>query len=117
MKCVCSVCGVFVDRVFQCDTLFNCFQKHIDLGFTHQPVWLTENEAWWGAPWYDLLFILVFNVIFVAVITGVVIDTFGDMRGEQEQTRAQLKNHCLICNKTRQAFDCLEDAGDVMHTQ
>ena len=90
------------DRTFDCDTLFNCLQKHLDLGFDHKPVWYNGEEIPMFSALYGMTFFLLVNVIMVSLITGIIIDTFGEMRRDAEELAIKFKNKCFICD---QQFD------------
>ena len=74
----------FEDKM-NCDTLLNCFRVHIDYGFANPPIWGEENELT-PIPWqYEIGnfgYVLFINLIITAIISGIIIDTFADMRGQ-----------------------------------
>ena len=48
---------------------------------------------------YDLLFFFIVIIIVLNLIFGVIIDTFADLRSENQTKEEILKNSCFICGK------------------
>ena len=80
---------------FTCSDLFDCWQKHIDQGFEASPVWSDPIDG--VTPTYDLFFFIVINTIIVAIITGLIIDTFSQMRERDEEVREAIEGQCFLC--------------------
>ena len=72
----------FEDRLY-CDKLVDCFRMHVDYGFVAMPFWDENKDG--GKPdgllWYNLIYILVVNLILTAIISGIIIDTFAGRKG------------------------------------
>ena len=49
----------------------------------------------------------IINVIIIAVISGIVIDTFSDMRAQDEFRENDSMNRCFICCEERDKFNRL----------
>eukprot|EP00362_Geleiidae_sp_MMETSP1317_P002546 CAMPEP_0201284400 /NCGR_PEP_ID=MMETSP1317-20130820/72798_1 /ASSEMBLY_ACC=CAM_ASM_000770 /TAXON_ID=187299 /ORGANISM="Undescribed Undescribed, Strain Undescribed" /LENGTH=92 /DNA_ID=CAMNT_0047604409 /DNA_START=632 /DNA_END=910 /DNA_ORIENTATION=+ len=47
-------------------------------------------------------------MIVASIISGIIIDTFGELRAKQEAIENDSMNTCLICSIEREAFDRLE---------
>lgn len=54
---------------------------------------------------YKLSFYLIFNIILVQLIFGVILDTFGELRGEKQRKEEILQNSCFVCGLERAAFE------------
>lgn len=54
---------------------------------------------------YDLLFFFIVIIIVLNLIFGVIIDTFADLRTENQNKDEILKNTCFICGLPRSNFD------------
>ena len=50
---------------------------------------------------WDLTFQIIFIYILIAIITGIVIDGFGDLKAEKEEAEEDLNSICFVCNVTR----------------
>jgi hypothetical protein len=102
------------DGAFDCQSLFRCFETHLDLGFKSSPLWGRDDRVPGLSTFYDFSYFFLVNVILVSVITGVVIDAFGELRGERERIESDLQSNCVVCGIDREAFD-LHGNGFVRH--
>lgn len=50
---------------------------------------------------WDMTFQIIFIYILIAIITGIVIDGFGDLKAEKEEAEEDLNSICFVCNVTR----------------
>ena len=53
----------------------------------------------------NFLYVLFINLIITAIISGIIIDTFADMRAQQEAIKEDNDNKCFICNIEREKFE------------
>jgi hypothetical protein len=90
-----------------CDTLMQCLQGHLDYGFRSAPVWFafhgtTESLGMFAFNYaYNLLVIL----ILAAVISGIIIDNFADMRTTLQETQDDMKSLCFICSTGKSTIE------------
>lgn len=68
--------------------------------FLFRPATFQESYFFWRII-YDLSFFVVLIIIVLNLIFGVIIDTFGDLRGEKNEKEDILKNTCFICGLER----------------
>ena len=91
---------------------------HVDYGFVAMP-FRDENKDGGKPPdgllWYNLIYILVVNLILTAIISGIIIDTFAGMREKAEDIREDDNTYCFICNIERERFE-REGLDFVEHT-
>ena len=90
-----------------CSTLLSCLRVHIDYGFTIPPIF---NDGFPGPiPFeyepFNFIYILFINLIVTAIISGIIIDTFAQMRQDAEKIADDSKNLCFICNIERERFE------------
>ena len=103
----------FGDGPVKCDTMLDCFLGFVDMGLRGPVAW--ENKEYsvnGGNPWiyfYDLMYNLIIILIMVAIITGIIIDTFADMRGQQEFIDEDMKGRCFICSHKKDVIDRFHD--------
>jgi hypothetical protein len=103
----------FGDGPVKCDTMLDCFLGFVDMGLRGPVAW--ENKEFsvnGGNPWiyfYDLMYNLIIILIMVAIITGIIIDTFADMRGQQEFIDEDMKGRCFICSHKKDVIDRFHD--------
>eukprot|EP00357_Protocruzia_adherens_P032750 CAMPEP_0115021882 /NCGR_PEP_ID=MMETSP0216-20121206/31174_1 /TAXON_ID=223996 /ORGANISM="Protocruzia adherens, Strain Boccale" /LENGTH=609 /DNA_ID=CAMNT_0002394369 /DNA_START=33 /DNA_END=1863 /DNA_ORIENTATION=- len=92
------------EDTMNCQSLKDCYRTHIDLGFMSQPVWDSTPTPWQAAA-YNLSYVLIINLIITAIISGIIIDTFADMRSSQEAVNRDQEDKCFICSIKRDEFE------------
>ena len=53
---------------------------------------------------YNAVFVILLNLVLQAIISGLIIDTFGEMRAENEAIENDIKAMCFICSIDRLKF-------------
>ena len=101
--------GPDFEDYFTCDTLWRCFESHVDLGFSASPVW--ENEISGFSAAFDFTYHIFILVILVSVVGSIIIDTVSTMRQEREETRALSRNLCFVCGRDRDTLN-MHGQGD-----
>lgn len=64
----------------------------------------TRND-FWARYLYDISFFIIINMLFVQMIFGIIIDTFGDLRQENNELRDEIEKKCFICGLDRSYID------------
>jgi len=59
---------------------------------------------------YQFAFFVIVITILLNVIFGIIIDTFGELRGERAFNKANMENVCFICGIDRFTFDTKGDS-------
>lgn len=54
---------------------------------------------------YDISFFTLITVIFLNIIFGIIIDTFGSLRDEKVEKDKDMKTKCFICGLERYIFE------------
>jgi len=99
---------------FYCSSLFICFLTTFDQGFKNDGGiggFLTD-----GRPpdelsrmlyriIYDNLFNIVLMVLLLNIVFGVVLDTFAEMRTEEQTTEINIKTRCSVCHLEKSKFE------------
>jgi len=116
-----------LDGHMDCQTLLNCFKLHIDYGLLNPPSWEDDGAiSTFTEPGldykyttlyhvlyetlsstYNLIYIILINLVLSAIISGLIIDTFSEMRDENEATQQDILDKCFICSIDRDDFDQL----------
>jgi len=113
-----------------CDTLATCFKLHLDYGIANSPLWIghgainptihttlvttpAQKSAFNFAmtivsSLFNLMYVILVNLVLSAIIAGLIIDTFGQMRSENEAIEEDMQEKCFICSIDR---DLIESAG------
>jgi len=110
-----------------CQTLINCFMLHVAYGWLESPVWdsegminpylqnsnsysphyrLTTQSLYTGfAVFFQVMYVIVVNLVLSAIISGLIIDTFSEMRSENESIESDIVGNCFICGIDRDDFE------------
>merc|ERR1711959_411070 len=83
-----------------CATLLECLMGHFDYGFRSAPVWGSAKLTYvrFGFDYfYNLLVIL----IMAAIISGIIIDTFADLKEKQSEVFEAMESQCFICSLSK----------------
>lgn len=86
-----------------CDNLLDCTRIHFDYGYLMSPTWEDAPLPWTGSIW-NFFFNLFVTIILTAIISGIIIDTFGERRENKKQKKDDTLNTCFICNIGREVF-------------
>jgi len=91
---------------FNSISLYEMFRVHVDYGLMASP----EFETYPGplpvdATVFNFIYILLINMFITAIISGIIIDTFGELRGNADAIEEDNYNSCLICSLSREDFD------------
>ena len=60
---------------------------------------------------YHVLFFIVVSTIGLNIIFGIILDTFNQLRGEQEAAEADMKGKCFICSRDSFEFEAHAKVG------
>jgi len=94
-----------------CESLFECWQAMFEYALLTgsssngigQPL---RGETNYNDRFiFDLIFFVVIILIFLNVFFGIIIDTFGELRGRRSEKEEDMKNVCFICSIDRTTFD------------
>ena len=99
-----------------CYSLWSCFVISYDQSFkTGSGIggYLTsayfvngsKESIRFGRVIYDNLQYLVIYVLLINLITGIIIDTFGDLRQKSYDRQEDAKSSCFICEKSREELE------------
>jgi len=106
------------DYTMTCSTLWQCCMSYLDQGLKSDGIAdLLISQAETGFPlhlWTDGkgLALLLWNfsyflsvvLILGAIMTGIIIDTFGELRDQLNNKETRIKNSCVVCGIARQRF-------------
>lgn len=83
-----------------CATLWDCLKGHFDYGFRSAPVW-DGPELTWTRFGFDYLYNLFVILIMAAIISGIIIDCFAELKDAQQEMREHMETVCFICSMTK----------------
>ncbi|KAM6965090.1 ryanodine receptor 3 [Aplochiton taeniatus] len=95
----------------KCDDMMTCYLFHMYVGVRAGGGIGDEIEDPAGDPtelWrilFDITFFFFVIVILLAIIQGLIIDAFGELRDQQEQVKEDMETKCFICGIGNDYFD------------
>ena len=63
------------------------------------------NTQWAARTVYDLSFFIVLGALLFNMVTGIIVDTFGELREASRSRAERLRDVCFICNTDRNTMD------------
>uniref|UniRef100_H2Y883 Ryanodine receptor 3-like n=1 Tax=Ciona savignyi TaxID=51511 RepID=H2Y883_CIOSA len=96
---------------WKCNSMFTCFQFHFYSGVRAGGGIGDELDDPSGDAWefyriaFDISFFFFVIVILLAIIQGLIIDAFGELRDQQEQVKEDMDTKCFICTIGIDYFD------------
>nr|XP_046173098.1 ryanodine receptor 1-like [Oncorhynchus gorbuscha] len=95
----------------KCDDMMTCYLFHIYVGVRAGGGIGDEIEDPAGDVYelyrviFDITFFFFVIVILLAIIQGLIIDAFGELRDQQEQVKEDMETKCFICGIGSDYFD------------
>lgn len=94
-----------------CHDLYTCFKFHLYIGIRAGGGIGDELESPSGDPMeyyrmmFDISFFFFIIVILLAIIQGLIIDAFGELRDQLDAVKENLEAACFICGMGKDFFD------------
>jgi hypothetical protein len=66
---------------------------------------------------FDFCFFLILIIMFLNLVFGIILDTFGQLREEREAIEKDQKGKCFICGQDRSDFDRVVNGGFEQHIE
>ena len=94
-----------------CDSVYNClitisdqWYKNNALGgfLSTQVPAIVQNSTFkvnWGRFFFDLIFFIAVPTLLVNIISGIIIDNFGERRSKRDELREYQQSRCFVCGK------------------
>jgi len=102
------------EGLYTCETLWGCLENAVDYGFRNTPEFTTDPISV-VTPSFDLLYYLLINTVVVAIITGIIIDAFADMRADRDKAEEELQNKCFVCGMNSDVFERSRNHSGFLH--
>ncbi|XP_031437386.1 ryanodine receptor 3 isoform X2 [Clupea harengus] len=99
------------DPDMKCDDMMTCYLFHMYVGVRAGGGIGDEIEDPAGDPselyriLFDITFFFFVIVILLAIIQGLIIDAFGELRSQQDQVKEDMETKCFICGIGNDYFD------------
>ena len=109
-----------------CNDLVSCFKLQFDYGLVNPPEWVgdgyidpyisadAESSSYGhigsilAGSLFNFSYIILINLVLQAIISGLIIDTFSEMRAESEEIEVDIREKCFICSIDRDEFEQLD---------
>jgi len=102
-----------------CSSAIECFLNFLDLGLRSgggigdvapRISYKFDNKIrYFQKLFLDVIFSILVNLILGNIFFGVIVDTFNEMRGQNDIKTADVKNKCFICHRDRYESICNEN--------
>jgi len=114
------------DYTKTCGTLYQCFLTYFAEGLKSDgisdalrdtmsddmyPRHIWDQPALMGVILWDFAYFVWVVLILVAIVTGVIIDTFGELRDADNENRERLHNECFVCGLEKDDLKSKDTAG------
>ncbi|KAL4446650.1 hypothetical protein ABPG74_005588 [Tetrahymena malaccensis] len=76
---------------------------------------VVSDNYFWGRYFYDLFFFILINMLFIQIIFGIILDTFGELRAAQDKIREEVDQKCFVCSMSRGYVDSRSEEGWYSH--
>ncbi|CAK93344.1 unnamed protein product (macronuclear) [Paramecium tetraurelia] len=74
-----------------------------------------EPAKYWKRYFFDLTFFIIFNILFLQMIFGIIVDKFGELRDERQELLKDIQGKCFICSLERNEIDSKTKNGWYQH--
>jgi ryanodine receptor 2 len=104
---------------YKCHDMLTCYVFHLYVGVRAGGGIGDEIDSPDGDPsevyriLFDITFFFFVIVILLAIIQGLIIDAFGELRGQLEQVREDLESSCFICGIGKDYFDAVPHGFEI----
>jgi hypothetical protein len=90
----------------QCSSLSSCFRYHLDFGVLQSVLWDSANHIRTpGGELFNFAFTFVLQIVIPGLVSGIIIDSFSEMRSNKMAIEEDVNNTCFICNIDREDFE------------
>lgn len=99
------------DQQIECTSLINCFVYTQNLGLRggggigdYFKIQYPSQRFYYSQFALEFIFFLLINIIFQNVIFGIIVDTFSQLRNNNEKFQDDTENICFVCGLSRSDF-------------
>ncbi|TNV75002.1 hypothetical protein FGO68_gene1011 [Halteria grandinella] len=61
----------------------------------------SQAQLYWGRYFFDFTFFIIFNILFIQIIFGIILDTFGELRDERQALVKEIEGKCFVCSQDK----------------
>eukprot|EP00047_Mylnosiga_fluctuans_P017901 m.65315 g.65315 ORF g.65315 m.65315 type:complete len:2703 (-) comp7315_c0_seq2:81-8189(-) len=96
--------------------LLTCLRDSLYYGYQSSPLFLNSLSDF-GALLFSLVYFISVVQIMAAVVSGIIIDSFGELRGTYESVVSAKNNQCFVCNYSRGELQSRSKTGFDRHIE
>jgi hypothetical protein len=97
--------GIGIDGCF---SLQECFRMHLDYGLLMSVFWHYDTQIKTvEGEIFNFLYNFIMQIVIPGLISGIIIDTFSQMRQDKQEIEDDVYNTCFICNIDREDFESM----------
>ncbi|CAD8052984.1 unnamed protein product [Paramecium sonneborni] len=74
-----------------------------------------DPTLYWGRYFFDFSFFIIFNILFIQIIFGIILDTFGELRDERQALVKEIEGKCFVCSLDKNDIDTKGTTGWHQH--
>ncbi len=64
-----------------------------------------DENFYWDFWAFTLIFFVIINILFINIVFGIILDTFGELRDERKQKIHDIEDICFICGINSYEFE------------
>lgn len=100
-----------------CDTLNQCTRLHFDYGVLNPPEFDDPGQIQHvTAELFNFAYVFIVNIVLPGIVSGIIIDTFSELRAQKMSIYSDVVNNCFICGLKREQFEA-ESVDFAEHTK
>ena len=108
------------DSGMYCDTLWQCFFSTVNMGMRSggglgDALGPTHEVDFFFRLVFDLLFYISITTVLMAIVFGLIVDTFSELRDQKNAMEEDMNTVCMICGHKRSVIE-LKGEGWNKHT-
>lgn len=114
-------------RGSQCNNLFGCMTTYLISGIkgdsleggaledlvTPHALWMDPNT--WFKILLDMSFHIIIPLILLSIISGIIIDGFGELRDKEAEEKSYREETCVVCGVTKAAMEMVRTGAFLNH--
>jgi len=105
-----------------CDTWFHCLLTTFWWGVSQgggigdlSGIPLYNNNRYWGYIFFSFLYFAIVNILFLNMVFGIILNTFGQLRDAQDDIDEDISTLCTICSISADIFQKTSPYGFEHH--
>jgi hypothetical protein len=98
----------FEDGHMDCTSLWECLKIHLNYGLLYSPLWEGRGNIPGAGMPFVISYNVIVNLVITAIVSGIIIDSFSQLREQNDEILEDMRDKCFICGIEREQFDMLD---------